>query len=266
MDLQQFRPGDAVKILADKRRAKELKTWALARLLSWMSLDQRPRHPHNRRAEVRKRMRSRAKNAKLAGNIVVASLIDRRSDDRASLRMFGILLKSNGFRLFLQSTRSPKNWMRTLKEVREDMVCVHAVMSYLCRYKKYGGDPQKLSIEAAKRFAVTKENKPSALSKTSKTWEPHTYAASYIFSFISPLLDIAQMQSIDEFVDRLEAIASDQKLVDEMLGNAAYAADLLKNIARNVHNKDFKGIHPSSHTSKCSIRTKNKLLNLSISK
>jgi hypothetical protein len=244
MNYQRFRPRDAVKILADRRRTKELKTWTIARLLSWISLDQRPRRVHKQSARVCGQMRSRASNAKLAGNVVLASLIKRRSDDRASLRMFLMFWKSNGFRLILKSPRSPKSWMRTLTQVKEDMVCVHAIMSYLCRYKKYGRDPQKLSIEAAKRFVVTKENKPSALSKTSKTWEPHKHAASYIFSFISPLSDIAQTQSIDEFVDRLEAIASDQKLVDELLGNAAYAADLLKDIARDVHNKDFEGIEP----------------------
>jgi hypothetical protein len=242
MDLQRFRPREAVEILADKRRTKELKTWALARLLSRISLDQRPKNAQKRRVDSYKRMRYRASNAKLAGNIVLASLMDRRSDDRASLRMFGIFWKSKGFRLFLKSPKSPKSWMRTLTKVREDMVCVYAIVSYLCRYDKHFPDSQKLSIEAAKRFFVAKENKPSALSKTSKTWESHKHAAPYIFSFISPLSDITQTQSIDEFVDRLEAIALDQKLVDELLGNAAYAASLLKDIARNVHNKAFERI------------------------
>jgi hypothetical protein len=43
MNYHRFQPRDAVDILADRRRTKELKTWAIARLLSWISLDQRPR-------------------------------------------------------------------------------------------------------------------------------------------------------------------------------------------------------------------------------
>jgi hypothetical protein len=119
------------------------------------------------------------------------------------------------------------------------MMHVHAIMSYVCRYKKYGSDPHKLTIEAAKQFVIAKENKPS-VSKISKTWEAHTQAASYIFSFVSFFSATRQMRSIDELVDRLEAIASNQRLVDELLGKAAYAADVLKDIARHVRHDDFK--------------------------
>jgi hypothetical protein len=243
MNYQRFRPRDAVKILADKRRTKELKTWAIARLLSWISLDQRPRRVEKQTASSCNRMRSRARNAKLAGNVVLASLLYRRPDERKSLQWLVIFLKSDGFRLFLKGPRSPKNWLRELKDVKEDMMNVHAIMSYLCRYQKYGSDPQKMSIEAAKQFVIAKENNPHGLSKLSKTWEPHTKAAPYIFSFVSFFSDtIAQTQSIDELVDRLEVIASNQTMIDVFLGNAAYATGVLKEHARNVHDEDFKKV------------------------
>ena len=243
MNYHRFQPRDAVDILADRRRTKELKTWAIARLLSWISLDQRPRRTEKLTASLCNRMRSRASNAKLAGNVVLASLLYRRPDERQSLQWLVIFLKSDGFHLFLKGPRSPKNWLRELKDVKEDMVNVHSIMSYLCRYKKYGSDPQKMSIEAAKQFVIAKEDKPRALSKLSKTWEPHTKAAPYIFSFVSFFSNtIAQTQSIDELVDRLEEIASNQTMIDVLLGYTAYATGVLKEHARNVHDGDFKKV------------------------
>jgi hypothetical protein len=55
MNYQRFRPRDAVKILADRRRTKELKTWAIGRLLSWISLDQRPRRVEQQNASLCRR-------------------------------------------------------------------------------------------------------------------------------------------------------------------------------------------------------------------
>jgi hypothetical protein len=243
MNFQRFRPHDAVKVLADRRRTNELKTWALARLLTWVSLDQRPRRVEKQTASLCNRMRSRASNAKLAGNVVLASLLCRRPDDRKSLQWFAIFLKSDGFRLFLKGPRSPKNWLRELKDVKENMMHVHSIMSYLCRYKKYGSDPQKMSIEAAKQFVIAKENRPHGLSKLSKTWESHTQAAPYIFSFGWLFSDtIAETQCIDDLVDRLEEIASNQKMIDILLGNTAYAIDVLKGHARQVHHEDFRKV------------------------
>jgi hypothetical protein len=188
-------------------------------------------------------LRSRANNAKLAGNAVLASLLYRHQDEQKSLRCFVIFFKSDGFRLFLKGPRSPKNWLRELKDVKEDMMNVHSIMSYLCRYKKYGSDPQKMSIEAAKQFVIAKENKRSGLSKLSKTWESHTQAAPYIFGFGRLFSDtIAQTQRIDDLVDRLEEIASNQNLIDILLGNAAYAIDVLKGHARQVRHQDFNEV------------------------
>ena len=187
MDLQRFRPRDSVKILADKRRSKELKTWALARLLSWISLDQRPRRVEQQTTSLCKQMRSRASNAKLAGNVVLASLLYRRPKDRKSLRWLVIFLKSDGFRLLLKGPRSPKNWLRELKDVKEDMMDIHAITSYLCRYNKYGCEQQKLTIEAAKQFVIEKQNKPKKTAKSVRRGSPihmplHTYSASFRFS------------------------------------------------------------------------------------
>ena len=85
MDLEKFRPGRAVRILANQPKRDEaafLRTWALAQLLAWAILDQRPgkRRPkevRDRADELKRRRKIRTKDAKQAEQITLAYLLDR---------------------------------------------------------------------------------------------------------------------------------------------------------------------------------------------
>lgn len=113
MDLEKFNLRDAVQILVDRDRPFFFKTWALARLMAWMCLDQRrgtrKRNPKTGRPIRADRQR---RDAKLAGHLALASLLDRRfkpgAFDKNDETLRGLLLlffESGGFGLFLGSRR-----------------------------------------------------------------------------------------------------------------------------------------------------------------
>ena len=84
LELEKFRPGEAVEVLAgppEHHEAAFLHTWALARLLAWAILDQRPgkRPPKGARpnSDEPKKRKIRTANAKQAGQITLACLLDR---------------------------------------------------------------------------------------------------------------------------------------------------------------------------------------------
>ena len=79
MDPKKFKLGDAVQILLDRDCPVLSKTWTLARLMAWMCLDQRrgtrKRNPKTGRPIRANRQR---RDAKLAGHLALASILDRR--------------------------------------------------------------------------------------------------------------------------------------------------------------------------------------------
>jgi hypothetical protein len=110
---------------------------------------------------------------------------------------------------------------------------------YLCQHKKYGIDPNKYTVEHAKRFIEKKAK--FKLRTISKDWEDYKQAAPYIFAFFETFSDaIEQAESLDAFVDLLGKIASNQKLLSQLVGKAAYMGDILNETKiRNVRVKDF---------------------------
>ena len=72
--LQKFKPHEALGILLDTNRPTFWKTWALARFLGWMCRDQRS----GRRRDHSNKPRFRSENAKLTGQMALASLLDRQ--------------------------------------------------------------------------------------------------------------------------------------------------------------------------------------------
>jgi hypothetical protein len=103
----------------------------------------------------------------------------------------------------------------------------------------------KFNIECAKKFVQKmdegqKERKERTLSKY---WETNKKAASYIFAFYEFCVStVEQSSSIDQFVDALAQLAKDQERLNQLLGHAAYSADTLAKQARNVRQRDFKGV------------------------
>ena len=164
MDLKKFRLRDAVSLLLEPNQPVFLKTWALARLLAWMCLDQRPRR-RNRitgRSSPAKRQR---RDAKLAGHLALATLLDRRlkpgqfDKDDETLGVLSLFFTSGGFGLFLESPRGTRGWLSRVRRSTAQLEYVHKIVEYLCRYQQSKMDERKFTIECAKLFIEATDKK-----------------------------------------------------------------------------------------------------------
>ena len=254
MDLKKFRLRDAVEILLDRNQPVFFKTWVLARLMAWMCLDQRhgtrKRNPKTNRPI---RFNRERRDAKLAGHLALASILDRRlksdlidknsdligKNDDTLRGMVSLFVKSGSFGLFLKSPRGARGWLSRMRRSTQELFYVRQIVEYLCRGVQSHVDEKKRTIECAKIFV---ENTDRKLTKRTlgKYWEDNKQAAPYTFAFYEFLVStVNQAVSIDQFVDTLEQLAKDQKRLDQLLGHAAYAADIVANQARKVRVRDF---------------------------
>jgi hypothetical protein len=161
-------------------------------------------------------------------------------------------MTSGGFQGFLESPRGTRSILIRAKKAIEPLWHVHGVTDYLCRVKKCGGhehyiiDPVKFTLEAAKRFVEKKKNangKTYRRRNITKTWEQNKQAAPYIHALFKIFLfGVRRTKSISDAVVALEKIATNQELLNRLIGRAAYAADILDGNARDVRLKDFKGV------------------------
>lgn len=240
MDLKKFKLRDAIEIFLDPKCPVFFRTWVLARLMAWMCLDQR------RGTRKRTPQTVRTRDAKLAGHLALASLLDRRWQpgefDKNDKTLQGLLLlffTSGSFRLFMETPRGARGWLSRMGRSTQQLFYVHQIVRYLCRYEKSGMDQSKFNIECAKKFIwKTKETpEPRTLGKY---WETNKRAAPYIFAFYPFLVSaVERATSIDQFVDALEQLAIDQGLLIKFVGHAAFAADILAERARKVRVRDF---------------------------
>jgi hypothetical protein len=258
MDLEKFKLHHAVEILLDQNRPIFFRTWALARLMAWMCLDQR--HGKRRRdTETGRpsgrsiRSNSERRDAKFAGHLALASLLDRRFKPGAfdeNDEIFGLFFASGGFRLFLRSPRGARRWLSRMDRATQQLFYVHQIVEYLCRGEKFGLDQRKLNIECAKKFIEKTDKKPKWMDEPLKPrtigdyWEKNKQAAPYIFAFYPFLASaVERSASIDQFVDALEQLTKNGEHLKQLLGQAAYAAQVLALKARNVRQGDFKEVH-----------------------
>src|SRR5947209_1132635 len=106
--LIRFRPGVSVQILADDTNEHAfLKLWALARLLAWAVLDQRPgkRRSKGRANELAPRHTIHTRIAKRVGHLTIASLLDREDvepNDNTFQLMLTLFMKTGGFGLLVK--------------------------------------------------------------------------------------------------------------------------------------------------------------------
>jgi hypothetical protein len=106
MQLEKFKPREAVTILRESEIPTFFKTWALARLLGWICLDQRhgQREDNPSTGRSSNRVRFRDRNARLLGHLALASVLDRSlkpariADDETVRDMLGLFMTSGGFR------------------------------------------------------------------------------------------------------------------------------------------------------------------------
>lgn len=245
-----FTPRRAVKTLHSGKKTALAKTLALAELLSWMALDQKKgQRKINPAKGGYNRPRFSSRHASLARNVVIASLLHRQHQASSKKRnaalifeLLGIFWKSDGFGLFLQSPRSPKRWLSRLQKAEKTAALMYEIILYLCRYHEYGDDPKRGGVEYAKAFVAPRSDvKPRTLGQY---WEINKQAAPYIFAFYKPLFQVAkEASSVTELVDFFSEMSANQSRLDRLLGNAAYAADVLVGLkVRNVRKKDFEAV------------------------
>jgi hypothetical protein len=264
LELEKFRPGRAVSILAERpghNEAAFLHTWALAQVLAWAILDQRPGKRPLKGAQLGsdepKRRKIRTANAKQAGQITLAYLLDRHlkrgqfgsEEYKEKLRlMLAVFMECGGFASCFKGWGT-KSLLYDVKRANRELGYVYRIVDFMCRYNKRPeaaeNDPN-FTIESAKSFVelcAHEENATFGISKIAKIWEQYKNAAPYIFAvyrFFS--LRLKKAKSIDEIVDWLERFVSNQRRLTRFLGHAAYASDVLAGKARNVRRSDFKNI------------------------
>jgi hypothetical protein len=252
MQLKKFRPREAIEMLLDQKHPLFFKTWALARLFTWMCLDQRPGR-RNPKTGHGNRLRFRSKNAKYAGHLAIACLLDRGfqagqidKEDDTLRQMFKLFMSSGGFGLFIESPRGVRSLLSRAKEARRQLWCVYKITDYLCRYEKYFSDRSKSTIECAKRFvgkARDENDKEYSLRNITKFWELNKQAAPYVYAFYPTFsFGVRRIRSIAEATDALERLAANQEVLNRLLGRAAYAAAILNGKARDVREKDFRSV------------------------
>jgi hypothetical protein len=246
MDLSKFRLRDAVKLLLEPNQPVFLKTWALARLFAWMCLDQRPRR-RNRITGRSSRANRQRRDAKLAGHLALATLLDRRfkpgqfvKDDETLPGMLSLFFTSGGFGLFLETPRGTRRWLSRVRSSTAQLEHVYKILEYLCRYQQSNMDERKFTIECAKLFIEATDKK---LTKRTlgKYWETTKQAAPYISAFYQFCVSaVDQATSIDQFVEVLDQLAKNQRRLEQLLGQAAHTADILVRMrVRSVRVRDF---------------------------
>ena len=248
-----FRPRLAVAILADLSNEEGvdvtfLKTWALTQLLAWSVLDQRP----GKRLPKTKKHKIRTANAKRAGHVALAVLLDQllqqessKERDKTLNLMIGLFRAFGGFTIFVQGRGSRVLLSEAKKSIRA-LRYVYEIVAFLYRYKKYAGDSVRFDIESAKYFVAKNQHEGDdtyGLSKISKIWERYKNAAPYIFAFYFYLSQgLQQTRSVDDIMHLLHLLAAKQERLTQLIGKAAYVADLLGERARQVRQSDFKKI------------------------
>ena len=143
-------------------------------------------------------------------------------------------------------------WMRGSYDLYDDarmaereLHYVYLIVSYLCRCKRYELDASKFNIETAKEFLAKRppEKKPYKVSKIEKIWLQYKNAAPYIFAFYGYLRGLRrQVRSPRLILNSLQKVASDERRLQRLIGRAAYAADVLSGLARDVRISDFNDI------------------------
>jgi hypothetical protein len=249
MDLKKFRLRDAVEILLEPNQRVFLKTWALARLSAWICLDQR-RRTRNRIAGRSSRASRQRRDAKLAGHLALATLLERRfkpgqfdKDDETLWAVLSLFLTTGSFGLFLESPRGTRGWLSRVRRSTAQLEYVYKIVEYLCRYQQADMDERKLTIECAKLF-IEATDKRLTRRTLGKYWETNKQAAPYIFAFYQFCVSaVDQATSFNQFVELLEQLANNQGRLEQLLGQAAHTADILVKVrVRNVRVRDFEKV------------------------
>ena len=250
MNVKRFRRRDSVKILNEEpgSDAAFFKTWALARLLGWSILDQRP----GRRRPQASGTGFRSRNARQVGHVTLGYLLDQhlgepyagsRKNDPVLPLMLSLVRECGGFSAGLRGPGA-RALLRRAKKSAKELQYVYLITQFMCRYHKYQPDGDKFQIASAKLFVEQNFLKGSyGASKISKIWEEYKRAAPYIFASYYPMVRaLSRMKTVEEVIDGLKRITSNQQRLTRFVGIAAYAAAILDLQAHNIRVSDFRNI------------------------
>jgi hypothetical protein len=212
LELEKFRPGRAVSILAERPEHNEaafLHTWALAQVLAWAILDQRPGKRPLKGAQLGsdepKRRKIRAANAKQAGQITLAYLLDRHlrrnqpgsEEYKQKLRlMLAVFMEYGGFASCFKG-RGAKDLFFDVKDANRELGYVYRIVDFMCRYSqrpKVAENDPNFTIESAKSFVEFCGHEGKAIMEKAKypKFGSDTKTRRLIFS---PYIDFSRFGS-----------------------------------------------------------------------
>lgn len=259
----RFSPRRAIKTLMKAETPANkihglIKTWQLARLLGWVVLDQQPgtRQPKAKGGAIGKSStrRIRKSNAIRTGDITLAWLLDdvlnnsskSRSDSNYLEIIVALVKVRGGFSKLVEGRGGKLLLSRAAKRIRE-LGYIYQLIDFLCRYKDYNHDNSKFDITAAIYF-VAKEmhegDKTYGESRIEKIWHKYKDAAPYVYAFYRCFSSrLVNPISIKDVMKCIENLASDHGRLMDLIGKAAYVADILsERKVRNVRIKDFANV------------------------
>jgi hypothetical protein len=256
--------------------------WALARLIGWAFYDQQPKKEidegkskanadvdlkkTNREVEQLQRKPTirpfRPKYAYKAGQLFLLHHLTRDSHDTPSyFRKLTVEEALLAFCMFLQAGKKRKSFGlggRTLSFLHNDVQkhqelrIIYQVMDFLVRATLACRSDLCKSV-IARYFAEKVEPPTEHLGKGAieKIWDRYRTAAPYIYAFYPRLYPMAGQQGAelktpiktDPDWGHLIAQLAEKSTVEECLGHAGFAADVLKKTKmRDVRTRDFENI------------------------
>jgi hypothetical protein len=247
VSVTRFRPGVTVKYLVATKPEDPsfMKTLALAQLLSWMILDQQlGRRTHTKNGDAVRPVPNWAR----VGNHVLALLLHvqsklKRQDE--TTKILNELLAARGGVGGFAWTRGSYDLYQEAQKATRALKYVYWTVNYLCRCKKYDVDASKFNIESSKVFLNkwAPEKRPYSASKIEKAWLKYKDAAPYIFAFYGYLRGLRRnVGSPLQVLAAIESLASNEQRLKQLIGRAAYAADILNELAHDVRLSDFNEI------------------------
>jgi len=221
-----------------KKNMRVLKSLHLIQLIAWSALilEDKAKGPRERAARE-------AGIAALALLLERASLKEDRKQEELLLRA---LKRRGGYRAFLEYRSPPAAMFARVRRSLKKLSYVYEIVQFLIRSKKNGAPP-KLGINSAYHFlGLSKDERGHGPASIEKIWLGNKDAAPLTYAFY-PLLNMTARRGgqPEDILRVVDIIISNKKVLKQMLGTAAYVADLLAKLrVRNVRLSDFVGVAP----------------------
>ncbi len=264
----KFGPASAIRVALLKESAEFpfLAGWALARLLAWALFDQHEsqRVPEEEREDRAACRPFRPRYAYKAGQLYLWYYLDyfyrtyetspyfrRMTTDEAVVALAWYFETAHVKKEITHRGKTLSS-LHNDKSTRRDLLFVYHVMDFLVR-ATLSGREDLCKVERARHFAEKSEPMDEHLSASGveKAWNRYRDAAPYIYAFYPKLYFVdsqagsfAETKKISEedWISRI-ALLAERSTLEECLGHAAFAADVLvKTTTRVVRDNDFETV------------------------